>query len=135
MKKRSVLAILAGVVFTIVVTTIVDVVLHQMGIYPPWNEPMDNGLALLAVSYRIVISIGGAWLTAKLAPGRPMQHALWLGYVGTVLGLIGVAVSWGKGLAPDWYPIALAVLAIPQCWLGGRLYEITTGASVATRST
>lgn len=135
MKKRSLLAILAGIVSTIVVTTIVDVVLHQVGIYPPWNEPLDNGLALLAVSYRIVISIGGAWLTAKLAPDRPMRHALWLGYAGTVLGLIGVAVSWGKGLAPDWYPIALAVLAIPQCWLGGRLYEITSGTPVATRPT
>lgn len=127
MKKRSVLAVLAGVVFIIVVTTIVDIVLHQVGVYPPWGEPMDHRLALLATAYRVVISIAGAWLTARLAPTNPMRHAMWLGYVGTFLGLIGVAVASGKGLAPDWYPIALVVLAIPQCWAGGRLYEALSG--------
>jgi hypothetical protein len=133
MKKRSVLDILAGVVFIVVVTTVVDIVLHQSGIYPPWNEPMDHGLALLALSYRIVIGIAGAWLTAKLAPARPMRHAVWLGCVGTILGLIGAAVSWGKGLGPDWYPVTLAVLAIPQCWLGGRLYEMMSVAKAGTQ--
>lgn len=127
MKKRSVLAIVAGVVFIIVVTTIVDIVLHQVGVYPPWGEPMDNPLALLALAYRVAISIAGAWLTARLAPAAPMRHAMWLGYVGTVLGLVGVFVASGKGLAPAWYPIALAVLAIPQCWVGGRLYEVLSG--------
>ena len=29
-----------------------------------------------------------------------------------------------RGLGPRWYPIALAVLAIPQCWVGGKLYEL-----------
>jgi hypothetical protein len=127
MKKRSVLAVLAGVVFIIVVTTIVDIVLHQLDVYPPWGEPMDDRLALLATVYRVLISIVGAWLTARLAPANPLRHALWLGYVGTVLGLIGLAVTSGKGLAPDWYPIALVVLAIPQCWAGGRLCEAWSG--------
>jgi hypothetical protein len=31
-------------------------------------------------------------------------------------------------LGPRWYPIALVVLAIPQCWIGGRLYEMQIGA-------
>lgn len=134
MRKRSILAIVAGVAFIIVITTIVDIVLHQLGVYPPWGEPMDNGLSLLATTYRVVIAVAGAWLTARLAPAHPMRHAIWLGYVGTVLGLIGVAVSWGKGLAPDWYPIALAALAIPQCWLGGRLYGITSGTTADAHS-
>jgi hypothetical protein len=134
MKKRSVLAIVAGVVFIVVVTTIVDIVLHQAGVYPPWGVPMDNDLALLATAYRVVISVMGAWLTARLAPANPMRHAMWLGYVGTVLGLIGVVATWGKGMGPEWYPIALAVLAIPQCWLGGRLYESTSGSRSKPRS-
>jgi len=46
-----------------------------------------------------------------------------LGYVGVVMGLIGVVVTWNKGLGPRWYPIALVVLAIPQSWLGARIYE------------
>jgi hypothetical protein len=28
-------------------------------------------------------------------------------------------------MGPRWYPIALAALAVPQCWLGGKLYEVT----------
>ena len=124
MRKRSILAVVVGVVFIIVVTTLVDIALHLTGIYPPMNQPLNDSLALLATGYRIIISIAGAWLTARLSPDKPMKHAMALGYVGTVLGLIGLAATWGKGLAPDWYPIALVVLAIPQCWAGGRLYEL-----------
>lgn len=124
MRKRSILAVVVGVVFIIVVTTLVDIALHLTGIYPPMNQPLNDSLALLATGYRIIISIAGAWLTARLAPAKPMKHAMALGYVGTLLGLMGLAATWGKGLGPDWYPIALVVLAIPQCWAGGRLYEL-----------
>jgi hypothetical protein len=127
MSKRSLWAVVAGVVVTFVVTTLVDIALHQAGVYPPRGQPLTDNLALLATSYRIVISVGAAWLTARLAPDRPMKHALMLGYVGTVLGLIGVVVTWNLGLGPRWYPIALAVLAIPQCWLGGKLYQTWSG--------
>ena len=124
MNKRSFLSVVAGVLFIIVVTTLVYIALHLAGIYPPMGQPMNDSLAILATSYRVIISVIGAWLTARLAPDKPMTHAMILGYVGTLLGLVGVAVSWNRGLAPNWYPIALAVLAIPQCWTGGQLYEI-----------
>lgn len=124
MNKRSILAIIAGVLFIIVVTTLVDIALHLLQIYPPTSEPMNNSLAMLATSYRIGIGIVGAWLTARLAPARPMKHVMILACVGILLGLAGLAASWGKGLGPNWYPVALVVLAIPQCWAGGRIYEI-----------
>ena len=124
---RSIWAVFAGVLFIIIVTTIVDVMLHVTGVYPPMNQPLTDGLALLATAYRIVISVAGAWLTAKLAPADPMKPALILGVVGVVLGLIGLAVTWNLGLGPHWYPIALVVLAIPQCWLGGKLFERGAG--------
>ncbi len=127
MKKRSIWAVVAGVLFIIVVTTLVDVVLHVTHVFPPMNQPINDALALLATSYRIVISVGGAWLTARLAPEEPMKHAMILGYVGTVLGLAGVVTTWNLGLGPRWYPISLAVLAIPQCWAGGRIYELQAG--------
>ena len=122
MNWKSIRAVVAGLLVILVLTTGVDIALHVTGVYPPMGQPMDDTLALLATSYRIVISIGGAWLTARLAPARPMKHALILGVVGTVLGLIGLAVTWNLGLGPRWYPIALAVLAIPQCWAGGKIY-------------
>jgi hypothetical protein len=125
--KKSIWAVVAGMLVIIVVTTLVDIVLHLARVFPPMDQPINDSLALLATSYRIVISVGGAWLTARLAPEKPMKHALILGLVGTVLGLVGVVATWNRGLGPRWYPIALAVLAIPQCWVGGRLYLMRSG--------
>ena len=124
MNKKSIWAVVAGVLVIIIVTTLVDIVLHTVGVFPPMDEPINDALALLATSYRIVIGVGGAWLTARLAPDKPMKHAMILGFVGVVLGLVGVVATWNKGLGPRWYPISLAVLAIPQCWAGGRIYEM-----------
>ena len=127
MKRKSIWAVVAGVLVIIVVTTLVDIVLHATSVFPPMDQPINDALALLATSYRIVISVGGAWLTARLAPDKPMKHAMILGYVGVVLALVGVVATWNMGLGPRWYPISLAVLAIPQCWAGGRIYEMQSG--------
>jgi len=118
MTRKSLVALGAGLLVVVVVTTLVDIVLHAAGVYPPLNQPIDNRLALVATSYRIVIGIYGAWLTARLAPSRPMKHAMILAGIGVVLGLIGVVTTWKSGLGPRWYPIALVVLAIPHSWVG-----------------
>src|SRR5712671_4984981 len=123
MNARSIWAVVAGVLFIVLVTTLVGIALHLAGVYPSINQPLDDRLALIATSYRIVISIAGGWLTARLAPARPMKHALILGVVGVVLGLVGVVATWDQGMGPRWYPIALVVLAIPQCWAGGKIFE------------
>lgn len=127
MISKSIGAVAAGVAVILVGATIVDAVLHAAGVYPAMGQPIDDRLAVLATSYRIVIGVGGAWLTARLAPERPMRHALILGVVGVVLALVGVVMTWNLGLGPRWYPIALVVLALPQCWLGGRIYEARSG--------
>jgi hypothetical protein len=54
-----------------------------------------------------------------------------LGYVGIVLGLVGVVATWNLGLGPRWYPLSLVVLAVPQCWAGGRLFEMRRRARAA----
>ena len=129
MTARSIWAVTAGVLFIIIVTTLVDLVLHATHVYPPMKEPLNDALSALATAYRFVISVIGAWLTARLAPSQPMKHALILGVVGTILGLVGVFMTWNLGMGPHWYPIALAVLAIPQCWLGGKIFEMRSAGS------
>src|SRR5438128_6168199 len=121
--NKSIRAVVAGVLVIVGLTTVVDIVLHLAGVYPPLDQPIGTSQALLATSYRTVISVAGAWLTARLAPSKPMKHALILGYVGVVLGLVGLVATWNKGLGPRWYPVALVVLAVPQCWVGGKIYE------------
>jgi hypothetical protein len=120
---RSVGAVLAGLLAIIILSVGTDEVLHAAGIFPSWGQPVGNALLLLATIYRTLYSVAGSYLTARLAPSRPMQHALVLGGIGLVLGTLGALATWNKGPAfgPHWYPVALIVLAVPQCWLGGRL--------------
>ena len=124
MNKASIWAVAAGLLFVLIVTTIVDIVLHAVGVFPPVSQPIDDTLAILATSYRIVISVAGAWLTARLAPEKPMKHAMILGGIGVVLASVGVVATWNLGLGPHWYPIALVVLSIPQCWAGAKIFEM-----------
>ena len=123
MKMKSILAVVAGIIFVIAVTTVIDVALHLTHVYPPIPRPLDDRLAALATSYRVVISIAGTWLTAWLAPDKPVMHAIVLCGIGIILGTVGLVVTWNAGLGPRWYPIALVVLAIPQCWAGVKIYQ------------
>jgi hypothetical protein len=122
---RSIGALLAGMVVCIVLTLATDQVLHVIGVFPPWGQSMVgyDGALLLATAYRTVFGILGSYMMARLAPDRPMQHALLGGVIGLVLSTVGAAVTWNKGPAfgPHWYPLALIVLAMPQAWLGGKL--------------
>jgi hypothetical protein len=122
---RSIGAVLVGMIVGIVVTLGTDIVLHKIGVFPPWGASMVgfDGALLLATVYRTVYGIAASYLIARVAPDRPMAHALVGGLVGLVVSIVGAAVTWNKGPAfgPHWYPLALVVLAIPQAWAGGRL--------------
>jgi hypothetical protein len=125
-KLRSAGAIFAGLVVIFILSTVVDVILHVSGVFPPWGQPMSDALFALATAYRIVISVFGCWLAARLAPARPMRHALALGGVGVIVSAIGSAATWNRGPAfgPHWYPLALIALSIPCAWLGGFIRRI-----------
>jgi hypothetical protein len=122
---RSIGALLAGMLVGIVFTIGTDIVLHATGVFPPWGQSMVgfDGALLLATAYRTVFGVVGSYIIARLAPNRPMQHALVGGVVGLVVSIVGAAVTWNKGPAfgPHWYPLALIVLAMPQAWAGGKL--------------
>jgi hypothetical protein len=120
---RSIGAVVAGFAVVVVLSTVVDQILHVLHVYPPWGQPMfEPGLNALALSYRIVITIIGGYVTAKLAPRNPMRHALALGALGTIVGIVGAIATIPMHLGPSWYPIALAVTGLPCCWIGGLLY-------------
>jgi len=120
---RSIGAVVAGFLVVVILSIGTDAVMHATKIFPPWGERMTNGLFLLATVYRSVYGVAGSYLAARLAPDRPMTHALLLGFIGVVLSLAGLVVTWNAGpeLGPRWYPIALVVTALPCAWLGGKL--------------
>jgi hypothetical protein len=120
---RSVGAVLAGFLAIIIITTATDMALHVTGVFAPEGQPMSNALWLLATAYRIVYGVAGSYIAARLAPDRPMRHALALGVVGLALSILGAVLTWNLGPAfgPHWYPLALVAIAIPCAWLGGKL--------------
>jgi hypothetical protein len=121
---RSIAAILAGFLAVFVLSLGTDQVLHVLDVYPPWGQPMfDPALNALALAYRILYTILGGYIAARLAPHHPMRHAVILGAIGFIIAAAGAIFTITKfDLGPDWYPIALAVTALPCSWLGGALH-------------
>src|SRR5262245_5508199 len=91
---RSIAAVALGFVLTGALSVGMDLVLHAVGIYPPWGQVTPSGLLLLATLYRIVFTVFGGGITARLAPNRPMKHVVVLGTEGTLAALIGAVGQW-----------------------------------------
>jgi peptidoglycan/LPS O-acetylase OafA/YrhL len=122
-RLRSIGAVLAGALTGIVLSVVTDVVLHAIGVFPSWGQPVGDGPLVLATAYRALYGIAGTYVTARLAPSKPMQHAMVLGAIGLVAAIVGAAVTWNKGpqFGAHWYPVALIMLALPQSWAGAKL--------------
>jgi hypothetical protein len=115
-------AILAGIVFIVVTHTGTDFVLEKLGIFtPPQQGFHTTWMVVTATIYRSIYTVGGGYITAALAPNRPMIYAVILGVIGIAAGTAGAIVTIPLGIAPVWYPIALIILALPCTWLGGKL--------------
>ena len=120
---RRIGAVLAGLVLVVILDIAIDVVMHATGIYPPWFQPMRTPLWLIAIGYRMIDGTIGGYVTARLAPDRPVAHALALGSIGFVLSTAGLVATLNKGpeFGPKWYPLALVVVSLPCALLGGFL--------------
>jgi hypothetical protein len=81
----------------------------------------QQGLNALALSYRIVFTVFGSYLAAKIAPRNPMRHAMILGFIGLAFGTAGAVATIPMHLGPAWYPIAIAATAVPCAWIGGKM--------------
>jgi hypothetical protein len=125
---KSIGAILAGIIFIVVTHTATDFILESLGVFPPppnRDAPSQRfdvpWMVSTALGYRIFFQIAGGYLTAYLAPSRPVLHSVILGLVGLVMSTAAaiavIPLDWG----PAWYPIALAVSALPSVWFGGWL--------------
>jgi len=125
-RLRSAAAILAGFIAVVALSLGTDALLREAGIFPALGQSLTDSLYGLATLYRTIYGIAGSYLTARLAPNRPMWHALLGGFIGLVISSAGAVATWNKGpeFGPHWYPLALVVTALPCAWLGGRLYEL-----------
>jgi hypothetical protein len=125
-------AVLAGALTGIILSLATDSGLRAAGIFPSFDQRMSDGLLALAIFYRTVYGVAGSYITARLAPYRPMAHSLVLGSLGFVVVLVGLVATWNKGpqFEPHWYPMWLIVLAIPTAWAGARLREMQLSSHI-----
>jgi len=122
---RSIRALLGGFVTVVVLSLGTDFALHATRVFPPWGERMSDALFLLATVYRTVYPVVGSYVTARLAPYKPMAHALVGGTIGLVLSTAGAVATWNRPeLGPHWYPLALVATALPTAWVGGWLESV-----------
>lgn len=120
---RSIAAIVVAFIVVVVLSLATDEVLRLLKIYPALGQRMSDSLFALATGYRILYGLLGGYITARLAPYRPMLHSLIGGAIGTMLSALGAVASWRHPeLGPHWYPVALVVTALPCAWLGARMY-------------
>lgn len=120
---QSIAAVIAGAAISILLEVGTDAAMRAAGIFPKVEGSMSDALFALATAYRTIYGVLGAYTTARLAPNRPMMHALILGALGTVAAAAGAIAMWDKmpAIGPKWYALALIVLALPPAWLGGKL--------------
>ncbi len=119
---KSIWAVVAGAFAGALLSVGTDILLEGFHVFPS----IGNGLFIpwmlaLALFYRGVYTILGGYITAKLAPHRPMRHVLILGTIGTIVTIIGTIAAWD--LSDHWYPIGLVLITLPCVWLGAKLYE------------
>jgi|SRR5882724_1141256 len=116
-------AVVVGLVVIGILSIGTDRLLVATGVY---RDPMTNSMFLIATTHRLVYGVLGCYVTARIAPQRPMRYAIILGVVGLILNILGLmtAIAAGPELGPKWYPIALILAAIPCAWVGGRLRQI-----------
>ena len=119
---RSILALLAGFIVSVVLTLSTDYGLQAAGVLPAFGHgPLNEFQSALAATYRTLYAVLSSYLVAHLAPRRPMEHALAGAGIGMLFAIAGAVATWSKDLGPHWYPILLIVLALPTGWAGARL--------------
>ena len=129
---KSIGAVLTGFITVVILSIGTDFILESLSIFPPQSDPKAylTWMLVLALAYRSLYTVGGGYVTARLAPDRPMRYVIILGFVGIAAGTIGVIVSWN--FSPDhWYPISLVIGAMPCTWLGGKMHTEVTQRNIS----
>ena len=90
---RRIGAVFAGLLAVIVLSVGTDAILHATGVFPPLGQPMSDKLFLLATAYRTIYGIIGGYVIARLAPDHPMALALFMGFMGFIVCIVGAVAT------------------------------------------
>ena len=124
---RSIAAVVIGFVVIGVLSfgTSAAVQAAMPGAFGPGGSTSDPTLLLATLAYVTLFAVAGCYLAARLAPRRPMAHALVLGVLGLLFNVAGTMATWNA--YPAWYHVTALLLVMPSAWLGGWLRERELG--------
>jgi hypothetical protein len=117
-------AVVAGMVAVVVLSLGTDLALRLVGLFPAESEPMvEPRLNLLALCYRCLYNVIGAYIVLALASGNRLR-LLWIfTLIGFALAAAGAVVTIPMNLGPSWYPMLLAMSPFPCSWLAWKLHR------------
>ena len=118
---KSIGVVIGAFILVGVCHVLTDMVLEGSGLFPPPESAAALNPSYLGIAavYRNLYNVLGGWVAARFASRAPVGHAIALGLIGAAAATAGTIAMWHLGA--HWYPITLAVLALPSCWLGGLL--------------
>lgn len=121
--QRSVVAVLAGFILIPALNFATLGVLARVAPdrFPGGQPVTDTGALALVLVFVAVYGILGCYVTARLAPSRPMLHALILGVLGLAVSIPMTITGWDD--APAWFSVYNLLAIMPYAWIGGRLRE------------
>src|SRR5690349_1671498 len=96
---QSIIAVVVGFVVTgaLIFGTTAAATAAMPGAFDARQAPTTTGMLLFMHVYVAIYATLGCWLAARLAPSRPMLHAM-------IVGALGVAVNAANANIWDLYP-------------------------------
>ncbi len=132
---RSVGAVVAGYFLTALLTAGTIAVLAAL--FPESYVATDRAWVIFNIVYGCAFAVLGGYITARLAPSRPLAHAVALGLIMAVLAIMTSLATAGAppdpevAASPAWYYPVLALTVVPSVALGGWLQSRRAGPRAA----
>jgi hypothetical protein len=119
MSRKSVWPIIAGFLLLAVLSVGADMILRSFfpKAFGRSEAPLGALASLVTMFYASAFGVVSSYLTATLAPCRPVMHALALGGIVFLFALGGLVGSWHR--APAWFNVGFLAIVLAAAWLGG----------------
>ena len=120
---KSIVAIVAGFVLTFVLNVGTNAVLAKVApdLIPTGAPVTDPAALVLICAYVAAFGILGCYVTARLAPSRPLFHALVLGGIALAMSIPVTVMAWND--TPAWFNVYNLLAVMPYAYIGGRIRE------------
>jgi len=134
---RSIAAVVVGFVLIGALSVGADALLFQLvpEAFDADRRLTSTPLLLLTLLYVGAFATAGCYLCARLAPSRPMRHALILGALGLLMSAVVVSQTWNE--TPAWYNLVGLATTMVWGYLGGlmRERELARGGAMPAAAT